>query len=132
MSSNVGGPRGGGADDVAGAARALEAYFMRTMLAELHGSGGSSLAGGGFAGATFQEMLDGALADAASQGKGVGLAGTLASSLRGFPHGAAKTGVAVPEMKLKQLKSQGTELGRDLVRGTLEPPSRTTGSGRSH
>jgi peptidoglycan hydrolase FlgJ len=55
------------------AATQLEGYFLRRILSEVRSSGGGML-DGGFAGETFREMMDGALADAMASGGGVGLA----------------------------------------------------------
>ena len=79
MSLNVAPPLDGllhraDTDDVGAAARALESYFLRQVFAELRKTTDAGLVSGGFAGATFKEMLDGALADAMAQSQGVGLA----------------------------------------------------------
>jgi len=50
-------------DEATTAARGLEAHFLRQMLAEVRNSSEGSMLDGGFAGSTFKEMLDGALAD---------------------------------------------------------------------
>lgn len=60
-------------DDTKKVASQLEAYFLRRVLAEVHTSGGG-LVDGGFAGDTFKEMLDGALADSMAGAGGIGLA----------------------------------------------------------
>jgi Rod binding domain-containing protein len=70
-------------DDAASAASAMEAYFLRRILAEV--KSGEGLAGGGFAGDTFKEMMDEALADAMSDAGGVGLAQTIANELERSP-----------------------------------------------
>jgi Rod binding domain-containing protein len=56
-----------------GAARQIEAYFLRRVLSEVRGSSGGLL-DGGFAGGTFREMLDETLADKMADAGGVGLA----------------------------------------------------------
>jgi murein DD-endopeptidase MepM/ murein hydrolase activator NlpD len=66
-------------DDTGAAAKALEAYFLRQVLAEVRSATGS--ADGGFAGATFHEMLDEALADAMASAGGVGLADVVEGSM---------------------------------------------------
>ncbi len=73
------------------AAGAMEAYLLRQMLAEVRSSSSPGMLDGGFAGATFQEMLDGALADSMAAAGGMGLGPTIARSLdRGAPsHKAA-------------------------------------------
>src|SRR5262249_53790169 len=66
--------------DVKQAATALEAYFLRRVLAEVH-TNENSLTNGGFAGDTFKEMFDEAIADKMSQAGGIGLAKVLARQL---------------------------------------------------
>lgn len=61
-------------------AKELEAHFVRQMLAEVRQSTGA-IAGGGFAGDTFHEMLDGAIADAMTKGEGLGIAKMVESQL---------------------------------------------------
>ncbi len=72
-----------GPGDTALAARQLEAFFLRQFLAEARPD--SSVLGGGFAGDTFREMLDGALADSMSAAGGLGLAATFERSLGAPP-----------------------------------------------
>jgi murein DD-endopeptidase MepM/ murein hydrolase activator NlpD len=67
------------ADSKATAAKQLEAFFLRRLLSESRPKGG--LMGGGFAGETFEGMLDEALADKMSSAGGVGLAKTFARQL---------------------------------------------------
>jgi murein DD-endopeptidase MepM/ murein hydrolase activator NlpD len=74
------------------AARGLEANFLRQMLAEVRQSSeGNGMLDGGFAGSTFQEMLDGALADGMARSGGIGLAKILQKELERDPHGAAQS-----------------------------------------
>lgn len=62
-----------GTDDVERAARGMEALLLRQLLSEVRkASGGAGLLDG--AGTeTFREMLDEALCDKATEGKGIGL-----------------------------------------------------------
>jgi Rod binding domain-containing protein len=69
----------GKVNDAAGAAASLEAYFLRRILAEV--KSGEGMAGGGFAGSTFKEMFDEALADSMADAGGVGLADIIAKDL---------------------------------------------------
>jgi murein DD-endopeptidase MepM/ murein hydrolase activator NlpD len=55
------------------AARQLEAFFLRRLLAEARPSG-DGLTGGGMAGDTFRGMLDEAIADKMAERGGIGLA----------------------------------------------------------
>jgi len=68
-------PNASKGDDPAKAAKSLEAYFLRQVLSEVRksssSSGQKSLFGGGFAGDTFKEMLDGALSDAMAGTAGI-------------------------------------------------------------
>lgn len=76
--------RSGDKNDAAAAARALEAYFLRQVFAELRKSSDGGLLGQGMAGSTFQEMLDGAMADQMAMSGGVGLARTIEEQLSGL------------------------------------------------
>ncbi len=62
------------------AARQLEALFVRRMLSESHGTGGGML-DGGFAGDTFKQMMDEALADKMTAGNGIGMQKLFAKQL---------------------------------------------------
>ena len=70
------------ADDVADAARKLEAFFVRQFLA-LARPKSTGMLDGGFAGDTFRDMLDTAMADAIADAGGLGLAGTFEAALSG-------------------------------------------------
>ena len=59
-------------DDSKKAARQLEAFFLRRLLAEARPQGGAI--DGGFAGDTFKQMLDEAVADKMADAGGLGLA----------------------------------------------------------
>jgi len=65
------------------AAKGLESFFLRQLLAETRAAS-PGLLDGGFAGDTFRSMLDDALADAMS-GAGLGLADTFEAALGGAP-----------------------------------------------
>jgi murein DD-endopeptidase MepM/ murein hydrolase activator NlpD len=65
------------------AAKGLESFFLRQLMAEARASS-PGLLDGGFAGDTFRSMLDDALADAMS-GAGMGLADTFETALGGTP-----------------------------------------------
>jgi murein DD-endopeptidase MepM/ murein hydrolase activator NlpD len=68
------------ADDKKVAARQLEAFFLRQVLAEARAGGGQGL-DAGFAGDTFKAMLDEAVADKVAGAGGVGLAQMFAHQL---------------------------------------------------
>jgi murein DD-endopeptidase MepM/ murein hydrolase activator NlpD len=70
--------------DAAEAARQLEAFFVRQFLAQAKPQTPGML-DGGFAGDTFREMLDGAMADAIAEAGGLGLASTFEAALGGEP-----------------------------------------------
>ncbi len=98
------------------AARQLEAFFLRQFLAEARPE--SSFLGGGFAGDTFRDMLDGALADSMATAGGLGLTGTFETSLGGEPAAAPAArghgrfdGLAAP-------------LAPDELRGETDSPGR--------
>jgi murein DD-endopeptidase MepM/ murein hydrolase activator NlpD len=74
------------------AARMLEAYFLRRVMAEVRKSGEGGLLSPGFGGEVFREMLDEALADRMAEGGGVGLAAMVEKQLGGeSPELAAAT-----------------------------------------
>ncbi len=72
-------------DDEGKAATALESYFLRQLLTEMRGSADGGMLDGGFAGATFREMLDGAMADSMAQAGGIGIAKTFRRELERDP-----------------------------------------------
>lgn len=69
------------AGDAAAAAKQLEAFFLRRLLAEARPAGAGI--DGGFAGDTFKQMLDEAIADKMSGAGGVGMAQMFAAQLGG-------------------------------------------------
>jgi flagellar protein FlgJ len=88
------------------AAKQLEAYFLRQVLSQVHGSAMTSGGGGldgGFAGDTFHEMLDGALADKIASAGGLGLAPALEKAMggpskAGGPSGHSKQPQAIEDV----------------------------------
>jgi murein DD-endopeptidase MepM/ murein hydrolase activator NlpD len=64
------------------AAKQLEAFFLRRLLAEARPQGGG-LVDGGFAGDTFKQMLDEAVADKVAAAGGLGMASMFAAQLGG-------------------------------------------------
>jgi len=64
-------PREG--NDARAAAKSFEAYFFRQIFAEFRKSTPKGLFSGGMAESTFQDMLDGAMADAMAASNGTGL-----------------------------------------------------------
>jgi murein DD-endopeptidase MepM/ murein hydrolase activator NlpD len=62
------------------AAKQLEAFFLRQLLAEARPQGGGTL-DGGFAGDTFKQMLDEAIADKMTAAGGIGLTSMFAKQL---------------------------------------------------
>lgn len=75
------------------AARQLEAFFLRQLLAEARPAGGGAI-DGGFAGDTFEQMLDEALADKMASAGGLGLAPIFEQQLARDP--AARTASESP------------------------------------
>ena len=67
-------------DDAHKAASQLEAFFLRQLLAEARPSGGGAI-DGGFAGDTFKQMLDEAIADKMAARGGIGMADMMAQQL---------------------------------------------------
>lgn len=70
-------------DDTAKAARGLEAHFLRQILAEVREA--SPALDDGFAGSTFKEMFDGALADSMASAGGIGLGKMIEKELSQAP-----------------------------------------------
>jgi murein DD-endopeptidase MepM/ murein hydrolase activator NlpD len=68
--------------DAKTAAKQLEAFFLRRLLAESRPQGGGML-DGGFAGDTFKQMLDEAVADKVSAAGGLGMADMFVKQLTG-------------------------------------------------
>lgn len=75
-------------DNVQVAAKQLEAFFLRQLLAESRPQGGGML-DGGFAGDTFKQMLDEAIADKMTAAGGVGMTAMFAKQLGGSHEVAA-------------------------------------------
>jgi murein DD-endopeptidase MepM/ murein hydrolase activator NlpD len=69
-------------DPATQAAKQLEAFFLRRLLAEARPEGGNGI-DGGFAGDTFKQMLDEAVADKMSAAGGIGMAAMFAHQLGG-------------------------------------------------
>jgi murein DD-endopeptidase MepM/ murein hydrolase activator NlpD len=67
-------------DNAQVAAKQLEAFFLRQLLSEARPQGGGML-DGGFAGDTFKQMLDEAIADKMTAAGGVGMAQLFAKQL---------------------------------------------------
>ncbi len=81
------------ADQAKTAAKQLEAFFLRQLLTEARPQGGGGI-DGGFAGDTFKQMLDEALADKMSGAGGLGMATMFESTLDGSAKmGSAPTGM---------------------------------------
>lgn len=94
-------------EDAGAAASAMEAYFLRRILAEV--KSGQSLGGGGFAADTFKEMMDDALAQAMSDAGGVGLAEMVAKELEAHPE-AGQARDPVDELTALKIRAKRTNL----------------------
>jgi murein DD-endopeptidase MepM/ murein hydrolase activator NlpD len=70
--------------DAKAAAQQLEAFFLRRMLAEARPKGAGML-DGGFAGDTFKDMLDEAIADRMAKAGGLGMAEMFSQQLGSKP-----------------------------------------------
>jgi murein DD-endopeptidase MepM/ murein hydrolase activator NlpD len=108
--------KAGSIDDAHKAASQLEAFFLRQMLTEAMPSSSSGGAlDGGFAGDTFKQMLNEAIADKASAAGGVGIADMMAKQLTKPTAGAAaqshpsfhalRTSAAAPPSALRAIDS---------------------------
>lgn len=89
--------------DAKQAAQQLESFFLRQLLAETKPAGGGAI-DGGYAGDTFKQMLDGALADKMSAAGGIGMAKMFEQQLdptakgKGAQHVAAAPTSHMPEV----------------------------------
>lgn len=79
------------------AAKQLEAFFLRQMLSEARPQGGGGL-DGGFAGDTFKQMLDEALADKMSGAGGLGMSTLFEQQLDGSVKVATAATAPAPEI----------------------------------
>jgi murein DD-endopeptidase MepM/ murein hydrolase activator NlpD len=99
-------------DDAKTAAKQLEAFFLRQLLAEARPQGGGGI-DGGFAGDTFKQMLDDALADKMSGAGGLGMATMFESTLDGSAKLGITTSAMQPRPELAQIPDP-TLLGDEL------------------
>lgn len=106
-------------DDAHKAARSLEAYFLRRVLAEVKTSE-NSITGGGFAGDTFKDMFDEAIADAMANAGGVGMADIIAKQLD--PHKGSKGAEAAASAHATAEKSAKIALGADVKAAPIALP----------
>jgi murein DD-endopeptidase MepM/ murein hydrolase activator NlpD len=83
------------AEQAKAAAKQLEAFFLRQLLAEARPTGGGGI-DGGFAGDTFKQMLDEALADKMSGAGGLGMAHMFEKQLANTPAPAPLAPQALP------------------------------------
>jgi murein DD-endopeptidase MepM/ murein hydrolase activator NlpD len=88
------------------AAKQLEAFFLRRLLAEARPTGGDGI-DGGFANDTFKQMLDEAIADKMSAAGGIGMAEKFAAQLGSKP---TETHVPMPMMPMPTSRDQGPQL----------------------
>ncbi len=91
------------------AARQLEAFFVRHLLAQSR-SKEAGLLDGGFAGDTFRDMLDNAIADTVADAGGLGLAAGFEDAMGGAP---GLTAVAPPRPTLVDHLDQARALAVD-------------------
>ncbi|HEX4456484.1 MAG TPA: rod-binding protein, partial [Polyangia bacterium] len=78
-------------DETTTAARGLEAHFLKQLMSEVQNTTDGGMLDGGFAGSTFREMLNGALADNMAKAGGIGLTAMLTKEMARGTHGDAKT-----------------------------------------
>ena len=84
------------------AGKQLEAFFLRQLLAEAR----PQSADGGFAGDTFKQMFDEAVADKMSSAGGIGLADVFSKQLAKQAGGAQAPEVAAPHTTMASLQHQ--------------------------
>lgn len=95
-------------DDAQVAAKQLEAFFLRQLLSESRPQGGG-LIDGGFAGDTFKQMLDEAIADKMTAAGGVGLTAMFAKQL-GSADEVARPAMPSPGVSLPGVSPPGAAL----------------------
>lgn len=76
------------------AAKQLEAFFLRQFLSEARPK--SQMLDGGFAGDTFRDMLDTAMADSMAAAGGLGLASSFDTALGGTPEAVSRPAFQQP------------------------------------
>jgi murein DD-endopeptidase MepM/ murein hydrolase activator NlpD len=109
-------PASSDAASIQKAGQQLEAFFLRRLLAEARPQGGGML-DGGFAGDTFKEMLDEAVADKVAAAGGLGMGDLFARQLSGgheLPPTAGALGHPTPA---------GGALGHPTPAGALDFPA---------
>jgi flagellar protein FlgJ len=102
----------GASDDIDKAARGLEALLLRQLLAEVRkaGAGAGLLDGPGAE--TFREMLDEAIADKATEGRGIGLRQLFADQLEKVAgESGPRSAAAVEREILKKLPTRPNRVG---------------------
>jgi Rod binding domain-containing protein len=82
-------------DETTTAARGLESHFLKQLMSEVQNSADGGMLDGGFAGSTFREMLNGALADNMAKAGGIGLTAMLTKEMARGTHSDAKTSAPV-------------------------------------
>jgi murein DD-endopeptidase MepM/ murein hydrolase activator NlpD len=100
------------------AAKQLEAFFLRTMLAEARPQGGGAIEGG-FAGDTFKQMLDEAIADKMTAAGGVGLTHMFASQLGKADEVAGPAAAPIGNRPISTVPSATGATGADAVDPSL-------------
>ena len=101
------------------AAKQLEAFFLRQLLAESRPQGGGAL-DGGFAGDTFKQMLDEAIADKMTSAGGVGMTELFAKQL-GKPNEVAAAPVPpIGNVPIGNAGSGLPQVGIGLDRAALD------------
>ena len=96
------------------AAKQLEAFFLRRLLAEARPQGGGML-DGGFAGDTFKSMLDEAIADKMADAGGLGMAQMFTKQLGGD---------AVPAMAMPHHDAMAMSMPHHEVPSIDTPPGK--------
>ena len=78
-------------DETTTAARGLESHFLKQLMSEVQTSSEGGMLDGGFAGSTFHEMLNGALADNMAKAGGIGLTAMLTKEMSRANHSDSKS-----------------------------------------
>jgi murein DD-endopeptidase MepM/ murein hydrolase activator NlpD len=118
------------ANEVKTAAKQLEAFFLRQMLSEAKPQGGGAI-DGGFAGDTFKQMLDDALADKMSAAGGIGMASMFAKQLAQAAGGTGETAAAQP-IANAPIASSSQTIADQISAITSQHPSSAIPAGAPH
>lgn len=124
-------PQAKRANEVKTAAKQLEAFFLRQMLSEAKPQGGGAI-DGGFAGDTFKQMFDDALADKMSAAGGIGMSQMFAKQLAKAAGTSAETGTDAAPIASAPVASSSQTIADQISAITSQNPSSGVPAGAPH